>query len=70
MLYDFLILEHYFGYAESAQNLEDVLKKYGPLKTKQALKKGLIKIHTSPLNSKNRHVFCCLTEMGRLAAKN
>lgn len=69
MLHDFLILEYYFGSVESAQNLEEVLQKYGKTRIKKAIHDGHLQVRQGQFDSQKRHAFCSLTERGRLEAQ-
>ena len=69
MLRDFWLLETYFGETDAAQDVEDVLRRYGVEPVKKALQAGHLKIHTVFVQPGPGRAFCCLSEGGRRAAQ-
>ena len=69
MLQDFLMVEYYFGPIESAQNFEDMVRKYGGLKVKVALDQGFLQAFQVHLGPDQGKILCSLTAKGRLQAQ-
>lgn len=69
MLYDFLMLELYFGPLESAQYIEDAARKYGWPAIKNALRKGLLVAHQVSMGPEQGRTLCWLSDQGRAQAE-
>ena len=70
MLNDFLLLEMYFDQTQSAQYIEDVIRKYGRDPVRAAIRKGHLKLRTLMFGPEKGKTVCYLSEQGRnLAAR-
>jgi hypothetical protein len=69
MIHDFLLLEMYYGPAESAQYIEDVIKKHGQNAFDAACEKGHLVIKAVALNPEHQNVLCGLSPLGRSKAE-
>lgn len=69
MLRDFWLLETYFGETDAAQDVEAVVRRYGPERFKDALLAAHIRIRTVFLGPQKGRALCRLSEAGRRAAQ-
>lgn len=69
MLRDFWLLETYFGQTDAAQEVEEVVSRYGAECFGAALQAGHILIRPVFLRPGEGRALCALTEKGRQAVK-
>lgn len=69
MIHDFLLLEMYYGPSESAQYIEDVIKKHGQDAFDRACEKGHLVIKAVALEPETQNVVCGLSPLGRNKAQ-
>ncbi|MBK9585789.1 MAG: hypothetical protein KA099_06535 [Alphaproteobacteria bacterium] len=68
MLRDFWLLETYFGPTDAAQTVEEVIKRYGAERFRNALQAGHITLRSVFLRPDGGRTLCALSEKGREAA--
>lgn len=69
MLYDFFLIELYYGTLESAQAQEDLVRRYGADKVENAISRGYLhsrEIFFGPMRGK---ILCWLSDEGRQKAE-
>ncbi len=69
MLRDFWLLETYFGPTDAAQTVEEVIKRYGAERFRNALQAGHITLRSVFLRPDGGRTLCALSEKGRQALK-
>lgn len=70
MLYDFLMLELYFGFPEAAQYIEDAIRKYGWPALRDAISNGWLETRAVELGPEKGRALCWLSASGREAAQS
>lgn len=71
MLQDFYMLELYFGTADSALSVEDLVKKYGESEVRKNISKGYIQVRRAGCASSlaGLSALCWLSDAGRTAVQ-
>ncbi|MBK6896484.1 MAG: hypothetical protein IPH06_07840 [Alphaproteobacteria bacterium] len=69
MLRDFWLLETYFGPTDAAQTVEEVVKRYGAERFRDALQAGHITLRSVFLQPHGGRTLCALSEKGRQTVK-
>jgi hypothetical protein len=69
MIRDFWLLETYFGPTDAAQTVEEVIKRYGAERFRDALQAGHITIRSVFLQQGGGRTLCTLSEKGREAVR-
>lgn len=65
MIHDFLLLEMYYGPADSAQYLEDVVLRHGKASLEKARACGHVVMRTISVGPDRGRMMCWLSDLGR-----
>lgn len=68
MIHDFLLLEMYYGQTDSAQYIEEIVKRHGAEKLEKAKACGHIITKKMPFGPDKGRIMCWLSEQGRAKA--